>query len=92
MSVYKSLNNMNCMSILLPINVHFRCLIVLRYYNQLPITVRQCPVLQFQSTHCLVCDVQCVAKRVNLCWTDRQPGWASVVGVAARGDGRVYVL
>ena len=43
------------MFILLPINVHFRCLIVLRYYNQLPITVRQCPVLQcpvlqFQST------------------------------------------
>ena len=27
MSVNKSLNNMDCMFILLPINVHFRCLI-----------------------------------------------------------------
>ena len=54
MSVYKSLNNMNCMFILLPINVHFRCLIVLRYYNQLPVTVRQCPVLQCPVCQCPV--------------------------------------
>ena len=55
MSIYKSLNNMDCMFVLLlPINVHFRCLIVLRYYNQLSITVRQCPVLQCPVRQCPV--------------------------------------
>ena len=43
---------MDCMFILLPTNVHFRCLIVFRYYNQLPITVRQCPVLQCPVLQC----------------------------------------
>ena len=45
---------MDCMFILLPDNVHFRCLIVLRYYNQLPVTVRQCPVLQCPVRQCPV--------------------------------------
>ena len=43
---------MDCMFILLPTNVHFRCLIVFRYYNQLPITVRQCPALQCPVLQC----------------------------------------
>ena len=67
MSVYKSLNNMDCMFILLPINVHFRYLIVLRYYNQLPITVRQCPVLLCPVLQCSSVNVRSsIVQSVNV--------------------------